>query len=349
MTALVQSGSTSWQTGTEGSTKTITLGAAATVGNVVIVEVSYSRSIISSVSGLGGTWNVLRSRGQSGSFECAEIWYCVVGSSGQTAITITPNSSFTIDGGSAIAKEYSGLTGSVVASSELPDHVNAAAQSTGTLSANTDDLTVAVVTQTTTAGPSSSGGTPGTWTVADQYNYNGGGGNTTWMVHGEHIATGSESDQFTATWSFPTDGVVVGGVFSGSSPDRTVPGEIAAITTAAPAGTVSVGIAVAGPTATVAVAALAGLAGSVTTVAGPVATVAVAALAGVAREVPTFAGYALDDNNSQALNIPVQMSAVLEADPIPTSLTGHTDAQIRALRRSLTMPTPTLDARGRPT
>jgi hypothetical protein len=62
-----------------------------------------------------------------------------------------------------------------------------------------------------------------------------------------------------------------------------------------------------------------------------------------------FSAYMGDANSSQALNLDLDMSAVLRVDP-PTYLpSAFTDPQIRARRLSLIMPTPTLDSRGRPT
>lgn len=63
-----------------------------------------------------------------------------------------------------------------------------------------------------------------------------------------------------------------------------------------------------------------------------------------------FAPYTLDDNDSQALNIGVDLSARLEANPKPVAPpAGLTEDSVRLLRVSPVMPTPTLDSNGRPT
>jgi hypothetical protein len=86
------------------------------------------------------------------------------------------------------------------------------------------------------------------------------------------------------------------------------------------------------------------------TLAVPAATVAAAMVAPQVQMASFFTAYTLDDNNSQALNIAVELSASLEVDAVPTAEPpGYAAATVRARRLSLVLPTPTLDSRGRPT
>jgi hypothetical protein len=68
------------------------------------------------------------------------------------------------------------------------------------------------------------------------------------------------------------------------------------------------------------------------------------------RLTPIATPYELDANSSQALTVRIEMSATADLDVIPVLPTSHwTEAQVRARRLSLIMPTPSLDSRGRPT
>lgn len=79
------------------------------------------------------------------------------------------------------------------------------------------------------------------------------------------------------------------------------------------------------------------------------ATVTITANAGAVRLYHRLPAYDLDSNNSQALNIPIQLSGVLLTNPAATVPSRYVEAKIRARRLSLVMPTPTLDSNGRPT
>jgi hypothetical protein len=349
VTTLVQSAGTTWATGSQGTAKTITLPSSATVGNMVIVRISYSHDIINSVTGLGATWSQIQSReGSNANFESAEIWYCTVVTAG-TTITITPNPSFGIDGGSAFADEVSGLTGSVSSTSTVSAHTNTTSRTSAALSASTGDLAVVVITHQNNAAPTSYSGSPGSWTNTSQTNYYGGGGSAGWVVTGLHIAAGSETPQLSASWTVTADGLIASAVFTAVNPDATVTGPVATVTVDAPAGTPTIDATVTGVVATIATDAAAGAATPAAIVTAPVATVAVAAPAGTATTAPDLTGYDLDSNASQALHLPRQLSGVLlaqvTADPPP----AMTEAEVSIWKVTAVMPDPTLDAYGRPT
>lgn len=90
MTFLVQETSGS----TTGSSLTLTLGSAATVGNGIIIAVSgFSGSTVSGIT-IGGTGSLFTELAAAGSTTYnAQIWYCATGSVSSTTIVISAGAS----------------------------------------------------------------------------------------------------------------------------------------------------------------------------------------------------------------------------------------------------------------
>lgn len=350
MTTFVQKASVTWLGLTQGSAKTITLPGSAAVGNVVIIEISYQDSAISSVSGLGATWTMIRSReGSSSHFPSAEIWYGTVATAG-TTITVTPNSGFAISAGKAVAREFNGLNGSVASSSTTSAQTSTATRACPSQSATAGQVYIGVATQDTGTAATSLTQSPGSFGDTENVvnsGSSGGATNDSCMVSGYRIAAGSETIQLTGNFAAAHNGIAVAAVFDfTTSANVTLP--VAVISTASPSLAPSVPVTVALPVATISVASPALAAGALAVVNLPAATITTASPALTAAARSEFHAYSLDDNASQALNIPLGMSAVLETDVLPLVPSGFVEAKIRARRLSLVMPTPTLDSRGRP-
>lgn len=212
MTALVQTASVTWASGSQGSAKTITFPAPVTPGNLVIIKVSYSHDIINSVSGLGATWGEIQSReGSNNNYPSAEIWYAAAVTAGST-LTVTPNPSFGIDGGSAIAEEWSGVTATVKANSVQSTQTGLAVRSTAALAATAGDLYVGVITQTVGPGPTSVTYSPGAFNTTDSHS-----NSNSWTVSGSRVAAGAETPSITTNWSGAGSGLQVAAVFGAAS------------------------------------------------------------------------------------------------------------------------------------
>lgn len=122
-----------------------------------------------------------------------------------------------------------------------------------------------------------------------------------------------------------------------------------AATATASAPTAGMGQAINADTATATADAPSATAAIVTGIDAPAATATVAAPVPDVLNGHRFAAYDLDDNSSQALNVPVELYAVLTQHVLPEAPpTGLTEASVRVRRLSLVMPTPTLDSRKRP-